>query len=384
MLVETLIKRKYAIDIAKMEFVISESPGWHKIEAVDNNTKVSWLSIPDIEVHYGASKIIVGGIAGVYTPREFRGKGYSASTLNYAIEWMRNRGYALSELFGIQEYYHRFGFATFMGEHTVTISLRDASRIEAREYEWEISDDPSFCANDIANIYEETNANWITSRVRKPNEWNGFRKGVSWEHTPKVLVIRSGKQVFGYAAIERWANPDELLVAEVGAKSNDKEVYRALLKNLFKLALEEKKSRIRIHVPPDHEIVNVLRPYGISIESTFLWSGGGMARVINLTKLLKDIEVELAERSKGVTGEASLEIPGESATIKVNDGEVRITQGSSSINKVKMDPGETAQLILGYREPEELLSKVEAYGEPGVLVRLFPLKTPYVWQPDRW
>jgi hypothetical protein len=109
-----------------------------------------------------------------------------------------------------------------------------------------------------------------------------------------------------------------------------------------------------------------------------------MARVINLTKLLKDIEVELAERSKGVTGEASLEIPGESATIKVNDGEVRITQGSSSINKVKMDPGETAQLILGYREPEELLSKVEAYGEPGVLVRLFPLKTPYVWQPDRW
>ncbi|MEM2410666.1 MAG: GNAT family N-acetyltransferase, partial [Thermofilaceae archaeon] len=79
-------------------------PGVYKVTAFEGDAAVSWLYIIDVWLHYGASNVLAGGIAGVYTPREHRGKGFSAATLRYTIEWMREQGYPLSALFGIFEY----------------------------------------------------------------------------------------------------------------------------------------------------------------------------------------------------------------------------------------------------------------------------------------
>jgi predicted acetyltransferase len=57
------------------------------VSALRGDERVSWLRVVELDVHYGASKVRVGGIAGVYTPREHRGRGYSAATLRYAARW---------------------------------------------------------------------------------------------------------------------------------------------------------------------------------------------------------------------------------------------------------------------------------------------------------
>ena len=368
-----------------LEFrVTSEALGYHRVEALESNKKVSWLNVPDLKLHYGVAVITVGGIAGVYTSREYRGRGYSSTTLRYTVNWMKKQGYSMSALFGILEYYHRFGFATFMGEHTVTICLRNASRIKAEDLEWKLSNDSSFASRQIAEIYEQVNTIWPGTRIRKSTSWNGFRKGIAWEHPAKPLVLKSSGQVVAYAALERWPSPEELLVAEVGAIRHDRNLYRALAKRLYRLAVEGKKGFIKIYAPPNHPFVDVVKPYGVKVESTYFWSGGGMSRVINLEQFLKEIRPELERRSIGMIGDLTLQVEKEAVTLHIRDGIVKIEKGREAINIVKLEPGKAAQLFLGYRDPIEVLTNAQAHGEPKLLLKLFPKATPYVWQPDRW
>ena len=365
--------------------VIENKDGTHRVQTSVDGRGVSWLTIIDLKMHYGASKLDVGGIAGVYTEREFRGRGYSRRTMNHALEWMRSRGYPLTALFGIHEYYHRYGFATFMGEHRARISLRNLSRVEASDgYQVVLHDEPDYKSEEIARLYEEMNVNRVASRVRAPGSWKGFRKGVAWGHSPRVLVAEEHGRVVGYAVVERWPPPDELPIAEVNALNHSYHVYRSLLKEIYHVMAEDLKVSAVFYVPPDHPLVDVLKTYGCRFESSYPWKGDGMARVLNLKLLLASIEAELKRRSKGVNGAVCIKLPDEAVTLVVYDGSVKVKEGIHAVNVVKLRYGEAAQLILGYRNPYELLSTVETHGNVGMLVKLFPKRIPYVWQPDRW
>ncbi|RJS74903.1 GNAT family N-acetyltransferase [Candidatus Bathyarchaeota archaeon] len=365
--------------------VIENKDGTHRVQTSVDGRAVSWLTIIDLKMHYGASRVDVGGIAGVYTEREFRGRGYSKRTMNHALEWMRSREYPLTALFGIHEYYHRYGFATFMGEHHARISLRNLSKVGAPDgYQVVLHDDPGYRSEDIAKLYEGANIDRIASRVRDPSSWKGFRKGVVWEHSPRVLVAEDRGRVIGYAVVERWPPPDELPIAEINALNHSYSIYRSLLKEIYRIMAEDLKTSAVFYVPPDHPLVNVLKTYGCRFESSYPWRGDGMARVLNLKLLLASIEAELKRRSKGVNGAVCIKLPDETVTLIVDDGSVEVKEGVHTVNVVKLGYGEAAQLILGYRNPYELLSMVEMHGNVGILAKLFPSRIPYVWQPDRW
>jgi len=368
----------------ELEFEVEERDGVHRVYAIARGERVSWLSVVDLYMHYGRARIKVGGVAGVYTPREHRRKGYSRATINYALRWMRERGYQLTALFGIQEYYHKFGYATFMGEHVVTVSLRDLSRVEqVRGYEAVLEDNPAYRSREVAVIYEESNRRRVASRVREPGEWRGFRKGVSWEHEPKVLAIEAGGELLGYAALERWPDPPELAVAEVGARGDDYAVYRALLAELYKLALEERKGYVRLYLPPDHPMADLLRAYGCRVETHYPWSGGGMARVVDPEGLFKAIAPELEERLRGLCGSVEIRLPTERLVLRADHGTLEVGEGEAE-GVVELGWGTLAQLVLGYRDPREVISQVPHKGRTDLLLEMFHRSIPYVWQPDRW
>lgn len=184
--------------------------------------------------------------------------------------------------------------------------------------------------------------------------------------------------------VEKWPPPDELPIAEVNALNHSYRVYRSLLREVYRLMAEDLKSSAVFYIPPDHPLVDLLKIYGCRFESSYPWRGDGMARVVNLKLLLTSIEEELKRRSRGVDGVVCIKLPAESVTLAVDDGSVKVEEGVHTVNIVKLGYGEAAQLILGYRNPYELLSAVETHGNVGVLAKLFPRQTPYVWQPDRW
>jgi hypothetical protein len=245
-----------------------------------------------------------------------------------------------------------------------------------------LSEDPKHRAKEMVEMYEENNADRVASRVRDPKSWEGFPRGVSWAHDPKILIAEDDG-LMGYAALERWQPFGNLVVAEIEAKNHNYEVYASMLRELYGIMLKELDDSLTVHIPPDHPVINVLLSCGCKLETRYLVSGGGMARVIGLKRILTEIAAILEQRSEGIKGAACICTPEETVTITVKGGNVTLEDGNKTANKIKLETGEATQMILGYRNTEEIISSTETHGNVAMLTELFPKTTPYVWQPDR-
>ena len=97
--------------------------GW-KIEITDGDRSVSRLWISDLQMHIGRCPVRTGGIGGVGTDPEYRRRGLARRLLEAALELMEEEGFDASFLFGIQDFYHRFGFVTCMAEPRIHLDTR--------------------------------------------------------------------------------------------------------------------------------------------------------------------------------------------------------------------------------------------------------------------
>jgi predicted acetyltransferase len=103
--------------------------GW-KVEIVKDDQSISRLWIVDRQMRIGRCPVYTGGIAGVGTNPEFRNQGLSRRVLEASVELMRRENYDASFLFGIRDFYHKFGFGTCMPERLLHLDTRDAERAE--------------------------------------------------------------------------------------------------------------------------------------------------------------------------------------------------------------------------------------------------------------
>src|SRR3954469_12901323 len=81
--------------------------------------KASRVVIVPMLMRLGAAVVRMDGIGGVETEEEHRNRGYSRRVMETAVEMMRAGDAALSTLFGIEDFYHKFGYATTGAEWTV-------------------------------------------------------------------------------------------------------------------------------------------------------------------------------------------------------------------------------------------------------------------------
>ncbi len=65
----------------------------------------------------------------MHTQQKHRLKGYARRLLSDTVEYVTRRGYAVSMLFGIPDFYHRFGFLPAIPEHTTVVATRDAEQV---------------------------------------------------------------------------------------------------------------------------------------------------------------------------------------------------------------------------------------------------------------
>ena len=75
---------------------------------------VSTLRIWDRQVHLGATPVRMGGIGGVTTHPDFRGRGLASQLMTHAADLMRSDGYELGLLFTMipARFYRRLGWCT--------------------------------------------------------------------------------------------------------------------------------------------------------------------------------------------------------------------------------------------------------------------------------
>ena len=75
-----------------------------------NGRIVTHWGVWDFRMRIGVARVRVGGIGVVATDARHRKRGLMNRTADNALGAMRSAGYDMSLLFGIDEFYHRFGY----------------------------------------------------------------------------------------------------------------------------------------------------------------------------------------------------------------------------------------------------------------------------------
>ncbi|MCD6520081.1 MAG: GNAT family N-acetyltransferase [Anaerolineae bacterium] len=346
-----------------------------KIELLVDAQVASGLEIWDLTMRVGPVGFRCGGIGGVFTQRPYRMRGYARRVLEDSIAFMRQEGYVLSALFGIPNFYTKFGFASALVNSTVTVKVRHVEGVKPRYAVRPLREED---IRAVAEIYEALNARRTGTAVRDPATWKGFRRGTNWSSRFDAFVVLDGERIVGYGQYN--LDPWNFGIGEIGYR--DPSVFSTLLAEATRLAWERRLEEFSFYLPLDDPFVEYCCRYGCEIKITYPHNGGGMVRVIDQQALFVGLEPLWRERLEGYAGDWG------SLSIVTDLGEGRIPLGTAGPTlRVEMPQPVFTQLLMGYRRVQDVLE------EPGVQIaeeaiplldRLFPRGYPYMYVADRF
>ncbi len=350
--------------------------------AIYNGKVISALRITTDTIRIGEARLKMGGIGWVSTDGYFRNKGIASKVIQNAIQYMQNNAYHVSMLFGIPNFYHRFGFATALPEYYTNIATREVLTIDVPSYKIR-----KMRPSDIILLWkihnrndEEVACSLIRTQAHFAVKWKEWERG-------KTILDMNGK-VLGYF-LPQIGNKDALLIQEVG--STDVETSKVVLHAIGKYAEKERLGKIQIASPPSHPLIRLLINHYSVQETHYKRNEGGMMAVVNeeetLECMIPEWEKLLQEKAfVKQDDEVTLIISGVPYCLHYRKGSISIIKKLGK-NKLSVDRGQLAQLIAGYIYVSDVLERKRfsiSTSAREFLSIIFPKRFPYVWQMDRF
>ncbi len=343
---------------------------------------VSHLCVIDRPIRIGRAAVMAGEICIVGTVKAWRKQGYARTIVQHALAYMREKQYPLAFLFGIPDFYEKFGFAyglqTFMSSHDTTITVSDGLKLPlqpeslVRPFEW--GDLPS-----VQQVYETATLEATGATTRDSNYWRWLLSHVQEAGLVKpenVLVADHRGELAGYAMVAskplNWSTESGALsfsIAE-GYVSN-----RLVADALLEAAAE--KARLAGHT----KLALYLRPYSVMSRRASelganlqLCTGRGHVRVIALECLLGQLKPALESRlgySRFSNAEVSLAIRTEE-----QQAEIKVGNGRPLAFQIEIAHCDLGPLVTGYRPVGEHASLRCQPESLALLETLFPPQEP--------
>ena len=365
--------------------IFTEGEGFRRRRFLEvESERVSWLHLLDHRVRIGPAAVRAGCIAGVGTHHRHRRKGYSRLLMEDTTRSMLDEGFDVALLFGIEHFYHKFGYASCMPDVTATVPTRELERAIApgRTGQPRFSARPSTDGDlgPIVDLYNENNSRRPLSVVRTQECFAGFDQGSGFHREPEVIVLEDASGAFaGYAVCD--ALPARTTVAEVEVK--DPAALGAVLAEVLRTAVERRDGEVTFRLPADHLMVHVLRRIGCVVKVEHRNTGGAMGRIINQDSLLgKLVEAYSGERGAGASGLLEIEVRTELGVTEVAVPAARSGRGTLVIPHAAL-----FQAVTGFRKAREVAISpgVEIAGEGGALLEfLEPEQEPHMYGPDHF
>lgn len=270
--------------------------------------------------------IMVGGIGGVATLPEYRGKGYMSKLLDHAADLMKGRGWPLSILWGDRQRYYPFGWDTAGLKYSLTITRRalDKAKMEASDIE-EVSAEEAI--KTMERLHEI-----LPLRVKRRQFLATIRKSFlrKWL-SEDGYVISSGN---GYQP------PNILEVASPAAR--ERELIRGVMDKCF-----QDSATIDVNAFDGERLGRLFE-----VTSHWILVPEGQFRVIDLARLLEPFSELFSKRAKALH-DLDLAIglrfrdKVDAITISVKNGTVDIKRGRSTGNYVELDERDGVRFLLG-------------------------------------
>jgi predicted acetyltransferase len=385
---------------------VHQDKGW-RVEMLDNGRSVSRLWIVERRMRVGAQAARIGGIAGVGTDKEYRNRGLARKIMEGAVDLMRDEGYHGSFLFGIQDFYHRFGYATCMAAHRLHLDTRAAERAPAA---LKVRQASAQDQDAILRLYAAGNRGRTGSVVRTAATWTGFRMGSQFGVTALVRVVPDDRgRVRGYVVVDD--TEQAVRIAEVGGDSPA--VFGAILRDAAARAVRLRREEITFSLPIDHPFARYCRQFGCRTSQEYPRNAGPMGRIIDLGGFLRSVSRELASRWGQDEREVTLAIRTDLGECRLNwdGGQLAVecgadSQGSGPADhqatgragssarggprtraQLRLSQADLMGLLMGYHTPGELVDAGAARCTLSALPlveRLFPAQHAHMWWPDRF
>jgi hypothetical protein len=364
------------------------------------------------------------GIGGVSTEEEFRNRGYSRRVMETAVEQMRRGDAALSTLFGIEDFYQKFGYETTGPEYTVVLPLAEATApTRSLPRGWRFrpltpGDMPAVMRLYHANTRRATGALVRHDAGDDPSEterladlnpdarkiglraWNRLQ-GIAvepGEDACRVLVDQSGR-IGAYAwfganwwmGVRRRDLPGAFHIAEGMAR--DAEVADTLLVACRTWAEEAGSDGdgIALAIPPEGPVAMAAAYEGGQMLGVYTRGGNFMGRVLDLGRLLRLLQPELAARVRSARlpfqGRLNFRTDEDEAAIVIRDDDVQVDGRASGGLVVELPQTALARLCLGGFDPADVLARLPNRPNAeveAVLRALFPRRMPHIYPMDRF
>jgi hypothetical protein len=303
-----------------------------------------------------------------------------------AVKYMRENDYPLTMLYGIPNYYHKFGYIEAMGLYTAFLKVKTIEKLDAAHEVRSATPEDRDCLNDL---YNEAYATKTGAMKREPAHW--YKVFDLKKNIGSVALDKDG-QIVGYALSTPPRAPQQYITEAVVP---DSAVAASLLKHFATQAAARLESEIEIRVSPDHPLWQYAEVLGGRF-TTRLYSEGegeGMLGTINLLRTLEEIREELEARLtnsffKGTNAALNIKTDTAGAATLIWDGAgLDVTaENDSSAPTLDIPQNLLTRSLVGYwdvdqlklRAPEVLLSE----GVESVLKVLFPLQHPFTCEAD--
>ena len=353
---------------------------------------VCHLWVIDFAMRIGITTVRMAGIGGVYTERAHRKKGYMRHLYEDTVQYMTAEGYDVSMLFGIENFYTKFGYAPGLAAFECKVKTRDAEMaagMAANEGTYITRPIGEADMPAVLDLYNANNATRVCSVVRTLEHFHKFQKG-TWYGTPPDTHLwedANGK-LLAYAV---WDHYDKAVkVAEVEAR--DDAFLPTLLSFFAVQAVDKRCEDVQLFIPPDHPFAEYVQRFGAEWKATYPRYGSGMLRLLNqqpfFEKIAPELERRLAlSRFAESTGALTFQTDLGTLALVMNQGKIAVTDNAHEGLRLELSQDKLTQLAIGYRSARDVLNdpQVKAHGDVlPLLDTLFPKGTPYIWVADHF
>ena len=371
----------------KIDRLLRTDGVWKISLSIEDEQDVSRLWIHEYQMRFGTALLKLGGIAGVGTVEEHRNKGYSRRIMEDSTAFMTENGFDVAMLFGIPNFYPKFGYATVLPETWVELDTAEAqaavSTYQIRKFE--TGDVPKILA-----LYAASNAERTGTPLRDETRWKGFKMGSDFGivAAPFVVLDEAG-EVIGYFVCDD--TEEKCILCDIGFQNRT--IFETVVCFLGNRAKRIGAAQIECSMPADHPFAIFCRRYGCRTDTQNPKNRGGMMRIINQSSTLKAITGDLEKRLRRSahlsqwSGKILISTELGQDCLGIDRGRVTYTSSKANAFHLEMPQDKLIQLMMGRRSIEDLVIEPDVAVTGGiipVLQTLFPLDYPHVWWPDRF
>jgi GNAT superfamily N-acetyltransferase len=393
------------------EIVYQDVPTGGKLELRFEGAAVARVFIHNFRMRVGAAVIHAAAIGEVSTDEPYRRRGFMRLLMEEAVRRMRASDVSLSVLFGISDFYHKFGYATAGPLQIIKeVDLPHGAPMAAgwRARPATPDDLPAICA-----LYDRNTAGKVGPLVRDPHGpgWSGraWALLVAALQQPDAGECRMVEAPDGHPAAYCWRGsdlwpirmierhtPDTMAFAEVMADSPLAAEAAIVACRAWACEDNEKeKGRRDSPVTTLHFHLPHRSPVGVAAAFSdaqlilrCFRSSGFMARTFHPRRLLAALLPELSAR---LCVDGVIHFVTDEGTAAMRLGPAgpmfieTVEPSDKPLTEITLPQTALARLALGAYPPQDVLERLDPAPAPraaDLIAALFPLRRCHIYLPD--